>query len=105
MNTRTKILIVKTMSTIKFRCTQEPTQAVLDLIMGYMHRVAKPLYIGLISLEIGWSLERTQYMLEELERRGETRLATNEEKQQHGLRLDSNVWTLVQAAQPSKAKW
>lgn len=70
-----------------------------------MHRVAIPVYLGIISLDIGWSLERTEQMFLELEDQGEVRPATVEEKRMYGMRSDANVWTLVGSAVASKARW
>jgi hypothetical protein len=82
-----------------------PPQAVLGLIEGYMHRVACPVYLGAISLYIGWSLARTQEMMTILQDRGIVVPLAPEEKKKRGFRDDANVFVLTEPPHPSKAKW
>lgn len=84
---------------------KQPPQAVLGIIEGYLHRVACPTYLGTISLYIGWSLARTQEMLEMLQERGIVIPLDPEEKKQHRFRSDANVWRLVENPTPAKARW
>jgi len=84
---------------------KQPPQAVLGIIEGYLHRVACPTYLGAVSLYIGWSLERTQEMLEILQDRGIVVPMTVEEKRLAGIRSDANVWRLVEKPTPAKARW
>ena len=95
----------RTMSTNKLRDSQKYPPAVLELILSIMHRMARPVYLGIISLEVGWSLARTQQMFDELEERGEVRPATLLEKREHGMRTDATVYTLTGPAMISKARW
>jgi hypothetical protein len=74
---------------------KEPPQAVLRIIEGYFHRAARPLYLGIVSLYIGWSLDRTQEMLDVLVTRGVIRPATDDEKLAQGFATDGIVYTLV----------
>jgi len=88
-----------------FRDGQVPPQKVLEIIVGLMHRVTNPVYLGIISLEIRYSLARTQEMMELLEERGEVRQVTDDEKRAMKIRLDANLWTLTGPAQLSKARF
>ncbi len=87
------------------RDSRKPPQAVLGIIVGYLHRVACPTYLGAISLYIGWNLERTEQMLETLQDAGVVRPLTPEEKRSLGMRSDGNVWCLVEKPTPSKARF
>ena len=82
-----------------------PPQAVLGIIEGYMHRVACPVYMGAVSMYIGWSLARTQEMLEVMQDRGLVVPLTPEEKKELGFRSDANVWRLIEPPTPAKARW
>jgi len=82
-----------------------PPQAVLRIIEGYLHRVACPTYLGAISLYIGWSLDRTAQMLEQLQDRGVVVPLTPEERKSMGFPSEANVWRLVEAPTPAKARW
>jgi hypothetical protein len=84
---------------------KQPPQAALEIIVGYLHRVACPTYLGAISLFIGWSLDRTQQMLETLQDHNVVVPLTPEEKKQQGFRSDANVWRLVEEPTPAKARW
>lgn len=70
-----------------------------------MHRVACPVYVGTISLFVGWSLERTQQMLETMQDRGIVHPLTVEEKKKQGIREDANIWRLIDDPSPAKARW
>ena len=90
------------------RDSRPPPQVVLGIIEGYLHRVARPEYVGAISLFIGWSLERTQQMLELMQDRGIVCKLTREELKAGGFldhRSDANVWRLVDEPSPAKARW
>jgi hypothetical protein len=84
---------------------KKPPQAVLGIIEGYLHRVACPTYLGAISLYIGWSLERTEEMLTIMEDGGIVRPLTVDEKRSQGLRIDGNIWCLVERPTVSKARF
>ena len=88
-----------------FRDGQKPPQKVLEIIVGYLHRVAHPTYMGILSLEVGWSLARTEEMLRHLEDLGEVHELTPEEKQAQGFRSDANLWTVVGKPRLCKARW
>jgi len=87
------------------RDSRLPPQVVLGIIEGYMHRVACPVYVGTISLFVGWSLERTQQMLETMQDRGIVHPLTVEEKKKQGIREDANIWRLIDDPSPAKARW
>jgi len=93
------------MATSRLSDNQKYAPSVLEIILSVMHRMARPVYLGIISLEVGWSLARTQQMFDELEERGDVRLATLKEKQAHGMRSDAIVYTLTGPAMISKARW
>lgn len=84
---------------------QKPPQKVYDLLLGRMHRLAVPVYSGTLSLFIGWPLNRTLDMLQELEDKGVVRQLTVDEKRV--LKVDSraNMYVLTEPAHPGKAKW
>lgn len=68
------------MTTKQFTDTDRPPQAALSKIFNYFQRVGRPIYMGWISLEIGYSLSQTQAMLDYLEERGFVRQITDDEK-------------------------
>lgn len=72
-----------------------PSQKVLELIVGYMERVARPAYMGIISLEIHWSLARTQEAMDRLEDAGLVRQLTLDEKRGRGLPDVANLYVLI----------
>ena len=84
---------------------RQPPQAVLGIIEGYLHRVACPTYLGAVSLYIGWSLARTEEMMEMLQERGIVVPLDLNEKKQQGFRSDANVWRLVEKPCVAKARW
>jgi hypothetical protein len=83
----------------------QPPQVVLGIIEGYMHRVACPVYLGAISLFVGWSLAQVEEMLNTMQDAGLVRPLTHEEKKQHAFREGDNVWCLVEKPTPAKARW
>jgi hypothetical protein len=83
---------------------KQPPQAVLGIIVGRMHRVAHPLYLGAISLYIGWSLDRTQQMMDVLHDRGIVVQLTPEQLVAAGMRDDGIVYRLTERPSPSKAR-
>lgn len=84
---------------------KQPPQNVLDLITGYLHRVARPVYLGTLSLHIGYSLAQTEAFLVILEERGIVRPMTEDEKLEHRFRKDGNVFRLVGKPNPAKGRW
>ena len=84
---------------------RQPPQAVLRIIEGYLHRVARPTYVGTLSLYVGWSLARVEEMLVALQDAGVVVPLTPDEKKQAGFRSDANVWRLVGKPDPAKARW
>lgn len=77
-----------------FRDGRLPPQKALEIIVCYMKRMITPVYLGILSVEVGWSLARTQEMMERLEdarcvhRLDETRL------RHLGMRPESVVYAL-----------
>lgn len=88
-----------------FRDAKEPPQAALEKIVGYFHRVDRPVYLGFVALEIKYSLEQTRAMFEALHDAGVLRPLTVEEKRRHRIDERGDVWVLVDKAHPSKANW
>lgn len=78
-----------------FRDGQRPPQKVLEIIMGCFRRYSSPLYLGIVSVEIGWSLARTQEMFDELIEQGLIRHATLDEKTAKKMYHDANVYVLL----------
>lgn len=72
-----------------------PSQKVLEIIVGYMNRVGRPVYLGFISLEIRWSLARTQEMMDVLEERGVVRNVPVDELRNKGFPSVAHVYELV----------
>jgi len=67
----------------------------LEIIESYFNRVAQPVYLGTISLEIGWSLARTQEMFDYLHDIGTIRPMKTSEKFAAGLPSLANVYILT----------
>jgi hypothetical protein len=84
---------------------RQPPQIVLRQIEGHLHRVACPLYLGAISLYIGWSLDRTHQMLEVLQTQGIVVPLGPPDLERHGFPAEANVWRLVEKPTPAKARW
>lgn len=60
-----------------------------------MNRVGRPVYMGFVSLEVRWSLARTQEMMNILEERGIVRLVPVEELKSKGFPHEAHVYELV----------
>lgn len=88
-----------------FKDGREPPQAALEKIVSYFHRVDRPVYLGVLALEIRYSLDQTQAMFEALHDAGVLRPLSVEEKRARQLDERGNVWVLVEKAHPSKANW
>lgn len=84
---------------------RRPPQAVLEIIESFFHRVACLVYLGAVSLEIGWNLNRTLEMLQFLQEKGVVRPLTNHEKQRHGFPEIADVWCLNVVQQLNKARF
>ena len=70
-------------------------EKVIKIIEGIFHRCTGPIFMGIVSLEIGWNLQRTQEMFDILDRQGTIRAATQAEKKEAGLRPDAHVYVLA----------
>ena len=84
---------------------RRPSPGVLEIIVGYFHRVAQPTYMGIVAGYVGWSLERTQEMFDELEDKKIIRPVTQEEKATWGYPTVANIYVLVEKPTPKKARW
>lgn len=78
----------------------KPRQQVLDLIVSYMQRINHPLYLGYISLEIGYSLAQTQAMIDMLVKQEIIRHLSEKELKEKNAHPDASIYTLVEL--PSK---
>lgn len=74
---------------------KQPPQDVLRIIEGLFHRVASPIYLGAVSLHIGWSLARTEEMLHVMVDRGLIRKLSPVEKAQRLLPAEGDIYGLV----------
>ncbi len=72
----------------------------LQIIESYFERVSRPLYLGYLSLEVGWSLDRTKQMLDVLQDRGVVRLLHDSEKTQYGFPQRAIVYGLTKRLGP-----
>ena len=63
------------------------------------------MYLGAISLYIGWSLDRTTQMMEMLQERGVVKPLSPDERKSQGFPSESNVWQLVEKPSVAKARW
>jgi hypothetical protein len=86
-------------------CSFVPPDSVLERIIAQFHRLARPVFLGEISLEVGWSLERVQQMLQRLIDSGVIREATGAEVQSLGGLNGSFVYALTTQASPALARW
>lgn len=86
-----------------YRDGQRPPQKALEIITSYMNRVTYPVYLGYLSLEAGYSLARTEEMMNLLEDEGVVHKLTTEELRRSGFREVANVYALVGKPQLSKA--
>lgn len=78
-----------------FRDGEGPSPRVLEIIVSYMNRVGRPVYLGFVSLEVRWSLARTQEMMDVLEERGVVRNVPREELKAKGFPAEAHVYELV----------
>ena len=93
------------MSTHPKKMPVEQTQKVARIIVGRFHRVAGPLYLGIVAGYIGWSLARTQEVFDILEDDKIIRPMTVEEKKAQKIREDGIVYVLIEEPQAAKAGW
>jgi len=84
---------------VNFRDGRRPPQKALEIIVGYMTRVAHPVYLGYVSLEVGYSLARTEEMMTILEDQGVVHKMTPEELKAVGYRDIANIYVLKGAKQ------
>lgn len=111
MNSLTNLGTIGTVSVRKvagtmtrlFRDGQKPPQKVLEIIVRHFHRVGRPVYMGIVSLEIGWSLARTQEMFDDLTDKGVIRPMTEAEKLAAKLPIVANTYVLTERPMLSKA--
>jgi hypothetical protein len=72
--------------------------AALEKIVSYFHRVTRPVYVGFVSVEIGYSLERTEAMMALLADAGVIRPLTTDEKASLRIVPSYHVWALAKRA-------
>jgi len=78
-----------------FRDGNRIPHAALEIIESYFNRVARPVYLGTISLEIGWSLASTQEMFDYLHDIGTIRPMKTDEKIVLGFTSGANIYVLT----------
>lgn len=83
---------------MKLRASHRAPQKVLEMIVGFIERVDRPVYLGHVSLEVGWSLERTQEMMDLLEEKGVVRKLTLEEKSAQHYPSVAHLYVLIKRA-------
>ena len=64
-------------------------------ILKYLHRIHGPIFLGNISIEIGYSLLRTERIMEHMFDAGLVRLAKEEELRSIGADYNSIAYVLV----------
>lgn len=71
-----------------------PPPKALRIIMGYLDRVAHPVFLGFISVEVGYNLRQTEEMMQHLQDQGLVRPLTLAEKMKLGYStdVDAEVW-------------
>lgn len=72
-----------------------PSQKVLEIIINYLTKVSRPTYLGILSLEIHWSLARTQQAVDKLVDRGLVRELTLDDKKRRGFPSIAALYELV----------
>lgn len=70
-------------------------QEVAGKIIRYFHKVSRPVYLGEISLEIGFNLPRTESYVDDLVHEGLIRRATKEEIARVDGVTGANVFVLI----------
>ena len=68
---------------------------VITKIMRYFHKVHRPIYLGELSIDLGFSLTQTENFIYELIDRGIIRQASVKEIYDIGGRSDSFVFVLI----------
>lgn len=76
---------------------------VLEKIVGYFNRMSRPIYLGYVATEIGYSLAQTQAMVDSLVELGTLRAMTDEEKVSMKFDVRGNIYVLVCTPRLSKA--
>jgi hypothetical protein len=69
-----------------------PPQAALDRTVAFLKEQRSPTYMGAVSLLVGWSLARTQELLDVLQLDGSVHRLTDDELIAICLPVGSNVW-------------
>ena len=77
-----------------FRDGRLPPQKALGIITSYMWRMSTPVYLGILSVEVGWSLARTQEMMDHLQDEGTVRRLDEGQLRSFGLSPGSIVYAL-----------
>lgn len=81
------------------------TPVAAQKIVGYFHRVACPVYMGILALDTGYNLDQMETMLQALQDVGVLRPLTDDEKRARKIDVRGNVWVLIETPHPSKARW
>lgn len=85
------------------RSNRVPSEKAERIIVSYLHKVTRPAYLGFISLEVGWSLARTEEVMDHLQDEGIVKMLDSQGLEAHKLPKDSIVYALVGRSELSKA--
>jgi hypothetical protein len=69
--------------------------SVFEHALRYFHKAYRPVFLGELSAEIGWSAERTEEVVLALISNGSVRHATDEEKMAIDAARDANLYSLA----------
>jgi len=85
---------------------RRPPRAALDRIVSFFHKRETPVFLGQVALDIGYSLDQTEAMLEALIDVGIVRRLTLDEKKKiHDMHPNAMVYALTCQAKPGLAGW
>lgn len=85
------------MITNRFNKDIEPSNIVLRKIVVYFRKTERPLFLGQIALEIGYSLEQTEYFLESLASMGLVQQLSAPEVKDLFLKEHSVLYRMIRA--------
>lgn len=84
----------------------ENAKRLLNRAVKYFHKIARPMYVGPLALELGISLKQLQVLIDVLEDNNLIRRASEEEISSMGIWKDKNVpivYALSENARPELA--
>jgi len=80
-------------------------ESTFNKIVMLFHRSMRPLFLGQVSMDIGWSLERTEMMINCLIGKGVLRHASLSERTYLGVDANANIFALVEKPSLVLATW